>query len=684
MEFNDSIEKLNSVGAVRAAKLHKLGIYRLIDILEYFPRDYDDRSTISTISTLEIDKENTFIAAVYSEAENLYISDKIITKLKLKDNTGIIMAIWYNQPYIKNSLTIGSKYIFTGKVYSKYNKLEIYSPEFEKLDGRESLSTGRIVPIYSTTDKISQKMFRQLVKSTLDNVDLCMSEFLPYNICEKYKLIDRNTAIYNIHFPKNEIMFFKARYRLAFEELFLLQFGIIRIKMLNNINEDGIIIKLNNDENLIELPFTLTNSQKKALAEIKANMTSGKIMNRLIQGDVGSGKTIVALLSAFIVVKNGYQVAMMAPTEILAKQHFESFKAYLSKFNVNIVLLTGSMTRRQKNDIINQIKSGDANIILGTHSLIQENVEYNNLGLIITDEQHRFGVKQRIELSKKGQNPHMIVMTATPIPRTLALVLYGDLDITSINELPPGRQRIETFAVNTSYYERIYKFIKKEISNGRQCYIICPMVSESDKYEDLKSVEEYTYKLKTDIFKEYIVEYIHGKLKAKEKEEIMNRFINGTVNILVSTTVIEVGINVPNATLMVIENAERFGLAQLHQLRGRVGRGEFKSFCILVSDSKNKITSERLRIMTKSNDGFELSEVDLNLRGPGDFFGTRQHGLPELRIANLYKDINILKAVQKAASDILESDPNLLEEQNLALKAKLKEFFKTDIDKLAL
>lgn len=677
MELTDNIEKINNIGTQRANKLHKLNIYTVIDIIEYFPRDYIDRSNVLNIKDLIVDKENTFIASVATIYESIRINDKIITNILLKDLTGTITAVWYNQPYLKNYFSKGCEYLFTGKVTKKFNKLEIIAPEYENINNGELLSGGRIVPIYASTYKLSQKMLRQLIKNVIDNVYNLCEEFIPAYITKKYKLLDRKSAIQNIHFPIDEEKFFEARYRLVFEEFFLLQLGLKHIKILTAQNKNGLLItKFDGEQELINsLPFQLTNAQHKALEEIKQNLSNGNIMNRLIQGDVGSGKTIIALIIAFIIAQNGYQTAMMVPTEVLAKQHYENFNKYLSYSGIKIVLLTGSTAKKQKSIIIEDIQNNTAQIVIGTHALIQENIVFKNLGLVITDEQHRFGVHQRVKLSEKGINPHTLVMTATPIPRTLALILYGDLDITIIDELPPNRQKIDTFAVNSSYYNRIYEFIKKEIAEGRQVYIICPMVEEDEEHQDLKSVKEYTQKLKENIFSDYSIEYIHGKMKPREKQEIMDNFMNGYINILVATTVIEVGIDVPNATMIVIENAERFGLAQLHQLRGRVGRGSYKSYCILVTDSKNKLTSERMKTMSRSNDGFELSTVDLQLRGAGDFFGTRQHGLPEMKIANLYRDMDILKIAQEATNEILEGDFKLEKKDNLLLNKKLLEFF---------
>lgn len=681
MELNDDIIKINNIGEQRANKLHQLGIYTVRDIAEYFPRDYTDRSNILNISGLVIDKENTFIATIAAQAENIRINNKIITKVKLKDATGTLIALWYNQAYLKNGFFVGQQYLFTGKITKKNSRLEIIAPEYEKLDDKELLSGGRIVPIYASTYKLSQKMLRQLIKKVLEDTYNQLQEFMPVDIRKKCQLCDRNFAIQNIHFPIDEDSFFIARFRLVFEELFLLQLGLLRIKAHTSKDQSGLIIDTSNEQDymLKALPFALTNAQLRALGEINSDFKSGKVMNRLVQGDVGSGKTIVAMVAAFNTVKAGYQVAVMVPTEILAKQHYESFNAVLKQFGINSVLLTGSATKKQKKPILETIENGYANIIIGTHALIQENVLFDRLGLVITDEQHRFGVEQRSKLVAKGVSPHILVMTATPIPRTLALIVYGDLDITIIDELPPGRQKVETFYVEGSYHERIYNFIKKEIADGRQVYIVCPMVEESDK-DELKSVIEYSDHLKQEVFGGYQLEYIHGKMKPSQKQEIMNQFIEGNINILVSTTVIEVGINVPNASLMVIENADRFGLAQLHQLRGRVGRGSYKSYCILITDSKSKVTAERMKIMQRTNDGFEISQADLDLRGPGDFFGTRQHGLPQMKIANLYKDMDILKLAQQYANELIQNDCELEKTENLLLRDRLDDFF--DIEKL--
>ena len=552
------------------------------------------------------------------------------------------------------------------KLQKKYGRKEILSPEVERIG--ENFAGGRIIPVYPASEGISQKMLRNLMEEALSQMSGGMREELPLWLRKEFKLAERNFAIENIHFPKTEQGFYDARRRLVFEELFILQTALFQLKNTLEDSGEGIILK--KKKALLEaeglLPFALTNAQKRVLKEIEKDMTSGKIMNRLVQGDVGSGKTAVAMVAAYWAIKNGYQATIMAPTEVLANQHFESFQKIFEPAGIKVVLLTGSLKARGKREALEQVKNGEAQMIVGTHAVIQKGVEYHNLGLAITDEQHRFGVRQRSTLADKGENVHTLVMTATPIPRTLALILYGDLDISIIDELPPSRQKIDTSAVDSRYHQRIYTFIQKHVKEGRQAYVICPMIEESEKLE-VQNVLNYTEELTKEL-PECRVACVHGKMKAKEKQEIMDAFAAGKIDVLVSTTVIEVGINVPNATIILIENAERFGLAQLHQLRGRVGRGSEKSYCILVSDTKTKVAKERMKTMTESEDGFVISEKDLKLRGPGEFFGIRQHGLPELKIADLYKDMAILKEAQSAAAELLKKDRFLEAEEHQLLK----------------
>ena len=679
MLLNDSVTEIKGIGAKKAQTLNNLGIFTVNDLIEHFPRDYEDRSQVKDIADLTENEENTFFALVSAVPENVHIRKMTVTKVKLSDSTGSVNAVWYNQSFIKNALKKDEEYIFTG-IYKKSGyRREVSSPEFEKAGtDKEILGGGRIVPVYPLTSGISQKVLRSLIKTTLDAVKTQLPEFLPLDMRKKYMLCERNFAISNIHFPENDESFFIARKRLVFEELFVLQTALFILKGTAKRN-DGIVFKTKgiSEESEKAFGFGFTKAQKKVIAEICSDVSKGIPMNRLIQGDVGSGKTAVAMTAALMAVKNGYQAALMAPTEVLASQHYESFKEFFDKFGIKVCLLKGSLKKKEKEAVKELISTGEADVIVGTHAIIQEDVEFKKLGLVITDEQHRFGVKQRNVLSEKGINAHAMVMTATPIPRTLALILYGDLDVSVIDELPPGRQHIDTFAVNSSYHQRAYGFIRKEVENGRQAYMVCPMIEENDAIE-AKSVMQMIDEVSQPDFKGLSVAVLHGKMKADEKERIMKDFAENKIQILVSTTVIEVGINVPNATIMLIENAERFGLSQLHQLRGRVGRGKYQSYCILVTDSKSEVTKERMKVMKKTNDGFEISETDLKLRGPGEFFGTRQHGVPQLKIANLYKDADILSQAQAAAKELNRNENWQKDDRYKPLKERINMLFNSD------
>jgi len=684
MNLSDPVESIKGVGEQTLKKLNKLNIYTVGDLLYHFPREYEDRSKIRKISEIEYNEVNTILAKIGTLPQNLKKGRQILTKVNLRDDSGSLFAVWFGQPYLKKQFQLNDTYLFSGKVTFKYGQIQMESPDYEKVAEDQNIFARPIIPIYPSTYKLSQKIIRQLIRNALDETQNQLIEFLPLWIRKKYQLADYNYSMNNIHFPESDQSYFIARNRLVFEELFLLQMGLMSIKNQMDQKRKGIAFKSISElgEFIRSLPFELTSAQKRVVEEIKKDMISEKVMNRLVQGDVGSGKTIVAAIALFIAVKNNYQGVMMAPTEVLATQHYQGLAPILNQFNIRTGLLTGSLTKKQKENILKQIKEGEIDIVFGTHALIQENVAFKALGLLITDEQHRFGVRQRTILSEKGSNPDVLVMTATPIPRTLALILYGDLDISIIDELPPGRQKIDTYSVNSSYRHRVYQFIKKELMSGRQAYIICPMVEESDDQE-LQSVISYTDQIKHE-FEEYNISYLHGKMKPKEKQKVMEEFLKGEIHILVSTTVIEVGVNVPNATIMLIENAERFGLAQLHQLRGRVGRGQFKSYCILITDSKSKVTMERMKVMKKTNNGFEISETDLKIRGPGEFFGTRQHGLPDLKIANLYKDISILKKAQEACIEVLNMDPNLEKEEHQLLKSRIHQLFSEKIKEISL
>ncbi len=671
-----SIRYAKGVGEARAALLEKLGIRTLYDLLTYYPKDYEDRSLIKNIADLEHGETCSFEGTVVSNvSEARPRRGMFISKVSIQDGTGKITAIWFNQQYVKNSLSVGVNYIFFGKIDKKLNKPQIINPVFERSDNKSLKKSLKILPIYSLTKNLGQNVIRAIIQEALDSLsNIGLEDMLPDRIKEEHKLTDYFESIKQIHYPESVVKKEAARFRLVFEELFLLQLGLLNYKILANTTSRGICFGKTPemDQFVNSLPFALTGAQKRVMEEVEKDMESPRVMNRLVQGDVGSGKTIIAVLALFKAVRSGYQGAFMVPTEILAEQHFKSVKPLFEKYNITVELLSGSQTKKQKQLIFEAIKAGDIDIVIGTHALIEATVEFSRLGLVVTDEQHRFGVRQRAILAEKGENPDVLVMTATPIPRTLALILYGDLDISIIDELPPGRKPIKTYAVNEAMRERINNFIREKVQEGRQVYIVCPLVEESEEIE-AKSAVVTAEDISNNVFKDLSVGIIHGKMKSSEKEAIMKSFVSGEISILVSTTIIEVGVNVPNATLMVIENAERFGLAQLHQLRGRVGRGAEQSYCVLFNQSKSQVSKERMKIMSQSNDGFVISEKDLEIRGPGDFFGTKQHGLPELKIANLYKDIEVMKLAQENVKALLQEDSNL--EKSPGLKRYLDLYF---------
>lgn len=575
----------------------------------------------------------------------------------------------------------GKKYRFFGKISNKYGKIDLTSPVFDEIEKKNN--TGKIIPLYPLTFSLSQNTIRKIIENGLKDVEEYggLKETLPQYILNEYKLEEINKAIETVHFPKEFADFEIARKRFVFEELLSTQLALLQLKNSNLKDHKG--ISFSKDAHMSDvinsLPFNLTKAQLRVLEEIDKNMEQDKSMNRLLQGDVGSGKTVVAMISAYKAVKSGYQVAVLAPTAILATQHLENFQKILKKFDIRCELLISGITKKKKTEILEKLQNGEIDILIGTHAMLEENVTFKNLGLVVTDEQHRFGVKQRTTMAQKGENPDVLVMSATPIPRTLALILYGDLDISVIDELPPNRKKIETFAVTKALEDRVNNFVRKQVDEGRQAYIVCPLVEESEE-NDLQSVISLYEKCKTEVFPNYRIEYIHGKMKQKEKDDIMERFKNGEIDILISTTVIEVGVDVPNSSIMVIEDAQRFGLAQLHQLRGRVGRGEYQSYCILKYEGKGKNTRERMKIMTQTNDGFVISQKDLELRGSGDFFGTNQHGIPDFKIANLFTDIDILKLAQKAAIKIVNDDGKLEKPENILLKELVKDKFTDRIE----
>ena len=679
VNLEKQVQYIKTVGPNRAELLNKLGIFTLKDLITYFPREYEDRGKVKKICEC-IDGEVALIeGVVVSRIVEIRMRNKAMYKLQLRDETGTCTALWFNQSYLKNIFKPGEKYKFYGKISSQYGRVEIASPVYDK--ATETRNTGKIIPIYPLTKNLTQNVLRKIIELGLSEVEDELEETLPEYILEKYRLMNLNDTIKKIHFPEKLEDFEQARKRLAFEELLIMQLALLELKNSYLSEKNGIAFEKNIkiSEVINELPFKLTKAQLRVLEEIELNMESNKEMNRLLQGDVGSGKTVVAILAAYKAVKSGYQVAIMAPTAILATQHLESFTQILNNKGINCELLISSTTKKKKEEIREKLKNGKIDILIGTHAILEENVEFKKLGLVVTDEQHRFGVKQRTKITEKGQNPDVLVMSATPIPRTLALILYGDLDISIIDELPPNRKKIETYAVRKNMEERVNNFVKQQIEEGRQAYIVCPLVEE-DEESDLKAVTSLAEKYKKEIFSQYRLEYLHGKMKPKEKEQIMQEFKEGNIDILISTTVIEVGVNVPNASLMIVENAERFGLAQLHQLRGRVGRGEYKSYCILKYEGNSENTRERMKVMCQTNDGFIISEKDLELRGSGDFFGTAQHGLPELKVANLFEDMPLLKEVQKLAIDILKEDQKLEDIKNKKLRKAVKEKFKTRIE----
>lgn len=602
-----------------------------------------------------------------------------LCKLYVRDESGGCEIVWYNQGYLKNNFKPSERYKFYGKVKAGYGKYEMQSPVFETENSNKN--TGKIIPIYPLTYSLTQNTLRKIMENALNEVNGKLEETLPNYIINKYHFYDINTAIKQIHFPDNFEKFKLARNRLVFEELLSMQLALLSLKNKYEVKKKG--ISFSKDAKMSDvinnLPFKLTKAQLRVLEEIDNDMESDKPMNRLLQGDVGSGKTVIALTAAYKAVKSGYQATIMAPTAILATQHLESFNEILKDTGIRCELLISGITKKKKEDILQRLADGEIDILIGTHAILEENVVFKNLGLVVTDEQHRFGVRQRSIIAQKGENPDVLVMTATPIPRTLALILYGDLDISIIDELPPNRKKIETYAVKKGMEVRVNNFIAKNIQEGRQCYIVCPLVEENEEINAV-SVMELVEHYQKNVFQNFRVTYLHGKMRPKEKDAIMEEFKNGNIDILISTTVIEVGVNVPNANIMLIENAERFGLAQLHQLRGRVGRGEFQSYCVLKYEGNSKIIQERMKVISSTNDGFVISEKDLELRGSGEFFGTRQHGIPEFKIANLFEDIDTLKMVQAIAMEIINKDPLLEKEENKVLQKMIDEKFKERIE----
>ena len=672
IKLDTSVQYLKGVGPKMYELLNKIGIYTVKDLIEYYPRVYEDRTKVTPIDEFQKDKNVLFFGTLVKPVSVAYAKRKKIVSTVVTDESGTLAFLtWFNQVYIKDRIKEGQTYLFYGKVSSvtgsraNLESCSIYDvDQLDKIQG--------LYPIYPLTAGITQNYLFKLISSLIIDNGILIKEIFDDDFRRKYNLVEANYAMQNIHFPKTFDVVNIARKRVIFEELFLFQLALMNMKDKNIISTNtNSYSDLDDSEFLKIIPFELTNAQKKVIAQIKQDMTSKVVMNRLVQGDVGSGKTMVAAIAMYLAVKNGYQTALMAPTTILANQHYLELSNYFEKLDISVEIITSSTTKRQKEKIIERLKSKEIDILIGTHSIIEDNVEFNNLGLVVTDEQHRFGVKQRMKLSSKGNVVDTIVMTATPIPRSLAIVLYGDLDLSIIDELPPGRKPVETCVVNESYNQRVYNFLRNQISEGRQVYVVCPLVEENEEL-DLNSVEKLFEDYKKE-FKDFNVAILHGKMKNKEKDEIMQNFKANDIQILISTTVIEVGISVPNATVMVIENADRFGLAALHQLRGRVGRGSASSYCILKSNNKSPMARQRLEIMHKSNDGFEIAQKDLELRGPGDFFGIRQSGMPEFKLANLLTDTKVLEQTQEAVKNIISVDRKLELLENRKIKEALYE-----------
>lgn len=679
-ELNTDVRYIKGIGEKKALALNKLGVFSLYDLISYFPRKYEDRSQMCLIAEAMPGESVCILATVADTPRLVRIRRGMeLVKFRAVDDSGSVDITYFNQNYVKDNINRGDTRVFYGKLEQNGTRRSMANPVYER-EGAANGVTGHIVPIYRVCAGLSQRVMQQAIRQGLNECAGRVPDILPQSVRERNGLVQARYAYENIHFPADFEALELARRRMIFEELFVLACALGTMRR-ERTNDGGIVITPADTEKLFStLPFSPTGAQRRAVQEALKDMSSGSVMNRLLQGDVGSGKTLVAAALIWQTWQSGYMSVFMAPTEILAEQHYVNLSKLLAPLGMRILKLTGSMSAKDKRAVKAALLSGEVDLVIGTHALFSPDVEYKRLALVVTDEQHRFGVNQRSALISKGAKPHVLVMSATPIPRTLALIIYGDLDVSILDELPPGRQKVDTFAVNESYRARLNGFIRKLTGEGRQVFVVCPMVEDNEELSmPLKSAEEHAREL-AGVFPDLRVECVHGKMKPRDKDSRMAAFVAGEIDVLVATTVIEVGVDVPNAALMIIENAERFGLSQLHQLRGRVGRGQHKSYCVMVSDNDSEEVRARLKIMTRTNDGFKISEEDLRLRGPGDFFGSRQHGLPEMHVADLGADVNMLQNAQQEAVRLLADDPQLESADNSALKARIDRIFTATAD----
>ena len=676
------VEALPGVGPARARSLARLGLTTVGDLLRYYPRDYEDRRKSASIASAPADVPVCLTLMVAEPPRLSRIRKGLeLVRVRLVDDTGSLTATFFNQVYLKDALRTGETYVCFGKAEGQGARRQMTNPVCERAD--KVRFTGRILPVYRLTHGVSNNLLAGLTLRCVEDCAAQVEESLPQELRQTHQLAEAEFAVRNVHFPADENALAVARRRLIFEELFYLTCGMALLRTRRD-KAAGFTFRLPPEKSFLDLlPFALTGAQRRVMREMAADLTSGSPMNRLVQGDVGSGKTMLAAYGAWLAAQNEYQCALMAPTELLAEQHYRSLSPLLERAGLRVGLLTGAVKGKVRKTVYADLERGELDLIIGTHALLSEGVAFGNLGLVITDEQHRFGVGQRAALSAKAAGqPHVLVMSATPIPRTLALIIYGDLDVSVVDELPPGRSPVETYVVGEDKRRRMYNFVRKLVGEGRQAYIVCPAVEEGETdgeepspAADLKAAVTYAQTLQTQVFPDLRVGLVHGKMKGKEKDGVMTAFAAGELDVLVSTTVIEVGVDVPNAALMIVENADRFGLSQLHQLRGRVGRGKHQSYCVLVTSTHNQDSRERLRVLAKTNDGFQIAEEDLRLRGPGDFFGSRQHGLPQMGIADLAGDMRVLKEAQNAAEELLQADPGLKQPEHAPLLHRVKTLF---------